>query len=171
MEPAQPPLAQAADALTLRLPLPQNDGRAAASPPCDSLLRVLPACSGAALAKLGLATTPSWVLEGGPTPGQFYIRDSRCATPLYLGFHKTNCTRTAPMLFAKTTTQADLLWTLELVSAGLTSIVSVNVTSSGNIFNILRVTVRRAAGPGACCAVLCCAVLALAAATLPAAAC
>lgn len=128
--------------------LPQNDGRAAAQPPCDSLLRVLPACNGNSLAKLGATATPSWVLEGGPTAGRFYIRDSSCRTPLYLGFHKTNCTRTSPMLFAKTSTQADLLWTLQLVSTGVASIASVNVSAAGNTFNILRVFVRPAAGPG-----------------------
>lgn len=134
---------------------PQNDGRAAAQPACDNQLRVLPACNINSLARLGSVQPASWVLEAGPAAGKYYIRAAGCGSPLYLGFHKTNCSRTSPSLFAKASTQADVVWTLELVSAGLTGIAGVSVSSSGNAFNILRVLVRPAAGPGAHAAAAC----------------
>ena len=117
----------------------------------------MPSCSPVGDARLSAATTASWVLEAGPTAGRYYIRDSRCsaASPLYLGFHKTNCSRTVTSLFARTgptAASADTLWTLRLVSAGLASIENVTVGTSGNTFNVVRVFVRPAAGPGnACC--------------------
>ena len=141
---------------------PQNDGRAAATTAtltCSALLWMNPLagqCVTTTGAHVVAAASPFWVLEGTAVPNRFYIRSSACAAgrPNYLGFWKQACGQTAPNLFDRPTTDADLLWTVSLVSAGRPVITAITLTSAPGVFNILSIFFKPAPGPGACAAPL-----------------
>lgn len=137
---------------------PQNLGRKNATTAalnCASLLWMNPLagqCTSLTGALVVPNALPFWVLEAGPAKDKYYIRSAACAagTPSYLGMAKQDCARTQPMLFNRTNPWGDLVWTLELASAGMPRILNITQTGAAGKFNVVTVLVRAAPGPSEC---------------------
>lgn len=131
---------------------PSPDG----APLCASYLhnmRSLFVCPGAVAASLSRGPSSAYVLDPADGGGaRFTIRNPACFDkgPTHLGMSKAGCGRRAPEMFRSTAADGgDLVWRLQLVSAGAARVVRAELTAppAGGPA-AFAVFVAKAAGPG-----------------------